>query len=185
MRKAFPEGGTTMTESNDAKSGRSRHGFAFGLVMGGLLGVALSGAVALAAGSFAAGHFGGGHGRLGFFRHENPEEAREHVALAADWILTRVDATEDQKGEAKRIVAEAFDELMPLVQEHRSGDEALVEEMTRTNLDPEAIERLRQDQVDLFDRASRKLSASFTELAAVLTPEQRAELVAMARRFHK
>ncbi|HJS74999.1 MAG TPA: Spy/CpxP family protein refolding chaperone [Vicinamibacteria bacterium] len=170
-------------ESNDAKSGRSRHGFAFGLVMGGLLGVALSGAVALGAGALAAGHFGGGHVRPGFFRHDDPEAAREHVALAADWMLTRVDATEAQKGEAKRIVREAFDELMPLIQEHRSSHETFVEEMTRANLDPEAIERLRQDQVDLFDRASRRVSASLTELAAVLTPEQRAELVSMARKF--
>ena len=172
-----------MTENTDLQSGRSRHGFAFGLVMGGLLGVAISGAVALAAGAFAAGHFGGGHGRFGMFRHEDPEAAREHMALAADWILTRVDATEEQKGEAKRIVADTFDELRPLMEEHRTSHQALAEELTRANLDPEAIERLRQEQVDLFDRFSRRISASLTELGTVLTPEQRAELVSMARKF--
>ncbi len=95
-----------MTDSNEATGKRSRHGFWFGLAAGGILGVALSGAVALGAGALAAGHLGGGHGHRGFFRHEDPEAAREHVALATDWILTRVEATEDQKGQAKRIVAQ-------------------------------------------------------------------------------
>ncbi len=174
-----------MTDSNETTGKRSRHGFWFGLAAGGLLGVALSGAVALGAGALAAGHLGGGHGHRGFFRHEDPEAAREHLALATDWILTRVEATEDQKGQAKRIVAQSFDDLMPLIEEHRSNHETLVEEMSRASLDPEAIERLRQDQVELFDRASRELSGSLTELAGILTPEQRVELVSMARRFHK
>lgn len=172
-----------MTDSNEATSRRSRHGFGFGLAVGGILGIALSGAVALGAGALAAGHLGGGFGHRGFFRHDDPEAAREHVALATDWILTRVEATEDQKVQAKRVVSEAFDDLMPLIAEHRSNHETLVEEMSRASLDPEAIERLRQDQVELFDRASRELSGSLTELAGILTPEQRVELVSMARKF--
>jgi Spy/CpxP family protein refolding chaperone len=175
-----------MTNGNEAESGRSRHGFGFGLALGGLLGIALAGGVVLAAGALAAGHWrGGGHGHGGFFRHEDPEAAREHMALATDWILTRVEATDDQKEQAKRIVSQAIDDLLPLVEEHRSGHETLIEEMTKASLDPEAIERLRQNHVDLFDRASKELSGSLQELAEVLTPEQRAELVSMARRFHR
>jgi Spy/CpxP family protein refolding chaperone len=179
-----------MTDSDEVKSReehatrrRSRHGFWSGLAAGGILGVILSGAVAMGAGALAAGHLGGGHGRRGFFRHEDPELAREHVALATDWILTRVEATEDQKGQAKRVVSETFDDLLPLVQEHRSNHETLVEEMTKANFDPEAIERLRQNQVELFDRASKELSGSLTELAGILTPEQRVGLLEMAQKF--
>jgi Spy/CpxP family protein refolding chaperone len=179
-----------MTDSNETKSGedhsirrRSRHGFWSGVAAGGILGVVLSGAVAMGAGALAAGHLGGGHARRGFFRHEDPELAREHLALATDWILSRVEATEDQKGQAKRIVSETFDDLLPLVAEHRSSHEALIEEMSRTSFDPEAIERLRQNQVELFDRASKELSGSLTELAGVLTPEQRVELLEMGRKF--
>jgi len=164
--------------------GRSRHGFWFGLAAGGLLGVALSGAVALGAGALAAGHLGGGHARRGFFRHEDPERAREHMELATDFILSRVDATEEQRVQAKRVVSETFDDLLPLVQQHRSNHETFVEEMTRADLDPEAIERLRRSQVELFDQASKELSGSLTELAGILTPEQRVELLEMARRFH-
>ena len=168
-----------MTDSNEGKSGeehavrrRSRHGFGFGLVAGGLLGVVLSGAVALGAKALAAGHLGGGHGRGGFFRHQDPELAREHMELMTDWILSRVDATEDQKGQAKRVVSETFDDLLPLVQE-----------MTKANLDPGAIERLRRSQVELIDQASKELSGSLTELAGILTPEQRVEVLEMARSF--
>lgn len=179
-----------MTDNDDNKSReehairrRSRHGFWSGLAAGGILGVALSGAVALGAGALAAGHLGGGHARGGFFRHQDPELAREHMELMTDWILSRVDATEDQKGQAKRVVSETFDDLLPLVQEHRSNHETFVEEMTKANLDPEAIERLRRSQVELFDQASKELSASLTELAGILTPEQRVELLEMARKF--
>ncbi len=163
---------------------RSRHGFWSGLVAGGLLGVVLAGAVALEAGALAAGHLGGGHARRGFFRHQDPELDRGHVELMTDWILSRVDATQDQKEQAKRVVSETYDDLVPLIQEHRSNHETLVEEMTKANLDPEAIERLRASQVELFDRASREFSGSLTEIAGILTPEQRVELVEMARKFH-
>ncbi len=162
---------------------RSRHGFWSGLAAGGLLGVAVSAAVAMGAGALAAGHLGGGHGRRGLFRHQDPEAAREHLQLATDWILSRVEATEDQKSQAKRVVSESFDDLLPLVQEHRSSHESFVEEMSRADLDPEGIERLRQAQVDLFDRASKEISGSLTELAGILTPEQRVELLEMARKF--
>jgi hypothetical protein len=37
--------------------------------------------------------------------------------------------------------------------------------------------------VELFDRASKELSGSLTELAGVLTPEQRVELLEMGRKF--
>ena len=85
--------------------------------------------------------------------------------------------------QAKRIVSDTFDDLMPLVQEHRSNHESFAEEMTKASVDPEAIERLRRNQVELFDRASREVSSSLTELASLLTPEQRAELVSMAKTF--
>jgi Spy/CpxP family protein refolding chaperone len=147
--------------------------------------VALSGAVALGAGALAAGHLGGGHAGRGFFRHQDPEAARAHMEMATEWILGRVDATEDQKAQARRVVAETFDDLLPLVQEHRSTHESLFQEMSKENLEPEAIESLRRSQVELFDRASQELSESLTELAEILTPEQRVELMEMARRFHR
>ena len=179
-----------MAETNEPKSRedhkvhrRSRHGFWTGILVGGTLGVVVSGALAVGGGALAAGHLGGGHGRRGFLRHEDPELAREHLALATDWLLSRVEATEDQKGQAKRIVSEAFDELQPLVQEHRTSHEALVEELGKAQVDPEAIERLRRSQVDLIDRASKELSGSLTEIAEILTPEQRVELLETVRKF--
>jgi Spy/CpxP family protein refolding chaperone len=179
--------GSHMTEKNEVESReehkarrRSRHGFWSGLLAGGLLGVAASGGMA----ALAAGHMAGGHARMGFLRNEDPETAREHLELATDWILSRVEATEDQKGQAKRVVSETFDELRPLLQEHRSAHEALVQEMTRAELDPAVIEELRKSQVKLFDRASKELAGSLTEISGILTPEQRVELVELGRRFH-
>jgi Spy/CpxP family protein refolding chaperone len=182
-----------MTDNQDAKGKedhsvrrRSRHGFWTGIVAGGLLGVALAGSVGLGARAVLASHLspgGAGHLRRGLFR-QDPELARGHLELMTDWILTRVGATEGQKEQAKRVVTEAYGDLLPLIQEHRSNHETLVEEITKANLDPEAIERLRASQVELFDRASRELSGSLTEIAEILTPEQRIELLEMSRKFH-
>ncbi|HEY7698479.1 MAG TPA: Spy/CpxP family protein refolding chaperone, partial [Vicinamibacteria bacterium] len=175
-----------MTDSNEdtkrdeeKERRRSRHGFWTGILAGGVLGVALAGAVALGGKSVLAAHFSpgfGGHLGRGLFR-QDPELARGHLELMTDWILSRVDATDDQKEQVKRVVSRTYDDLQPLIQEHRSTHETFVSEMTKAELDPEAIERLRASQVELFDRASREVSESLTEIAGLLTPEQRVELV--------
>jgi Spy/CpxP family protein refolding chaperone len=165
---------------------RSRHGLGFGLVAGGALGIGLSMAVAMAAGALAAGHLGGGwQGRHGFLGRDDPAATKEHWAFATDWVLSRVDATDDQKDRAKRILLDTYDELQPLLQEHRFQHEEIVEEMTKTNLDRDAFERIRKNQVDLIDRATREIAGSLLDIAEILTPEQRIELAEMARKQNR
>jgi Spy/CpxP family protein refolding chaperone len=165
---------------------RSRRGFWFGLTAGGALGISLSAAVAMAAGAYAAGHLGGGwQGKHGLLRQDDPVATKEHWEFATDWVLSRVEATDDQKDRAKRILLDAYDELQPLIQEHRLQHDAIVEEVTKTDLDRDAVERLRKAQVDLIDRASREISESLLDIAEILTPEQRIELAEMARKLHR
>jgi Spy/CpxP family protein refolding chaperone len=101
------------------------------------------------------------------------------------WILGRVDATEAQQDEANRIVSETIGDLVPLVQEHRANRETLHAELGREILDESVLERVRSSEVALVDRASKELMEALVQFAAVLTPEQRAELHEMARRFHR
>jgi Spy/CpxP family protein refolding chaperone len=50
--------------------------------------------------------------------------------------------------------------------------------MTAPTIDPAAIEKLRQQSVQLMDRASATMTKGFIETARVLTPEQRKQAAA-------
>lgn len=176
-----------MSTENQHPRRATRHGFWFGIVIGGLLGALVAGAVVSAA-TFstspvlAAKAFGHGFGRSGL---EDPELARERAELAARFILERVDATEAQQEEVKRIVSETIVDLVPLAEEHRANRDALHVELARVEIDPEALERIRQSEMTLADAASRDLTEALTAFAQTLTAEQRNELIEMAHRFHR
>jgi len=132
------------------------------------------------------GHGFGGHGRHGFGAQvlKDPAAAKQHAGMAVEWALRGVDATEEQKQRARRITDRLVDELVPSIEKHRGFREAMARELARPEIDREALERLRQEELALADAASRRLVAAIADLGEVLTPEQRAELVAFAHRFH-
>jgi Spy/CpxP family protein refolding chaperone len=165
----------------------TRKGFWVGIIAGGLVGALAGGALISTAGVSAAsiatarafrGHFGG---RLA----ENPERAKEHVELATDWVLSRVDATDAQKAQAKEVADRALDALVPLTEQHRANREELAAELAKTDIDATAIERIRQSEVGLVDDFSRELTSALTEIAQTLTPEQRNQLIEEAQKFHR
>jgi hypothetical protein len=155
------------------------------MVVGGLLGAAggaalvgtatVSASPLLAAAAFHRPFARGGH--------LDPDRARLHAEFATAFVLERVDATEAQKAEAKRIVSEALNELLPLAATHRENREAIREELTRAEIDPEAIERLRQAEMELFESGSRKLTEAVVAIARTLDEGQRAELAEMIRAY--
>jgi Spy/CpxP family protein refolding chaperone len=176
-------------ETNETKHRKSRHGFWFGLVVGGLAGALTAGGVVatatvkasplLAASALHRHGFGRGGGFLA-----DPERARQRAEFATEWVFDRVEATDAQKDEAKRIVDRTIDGLLPIASAHRANRDVIHEELTRNEIDPEALERIRREQMELFDNASRELTRAITELAQVLEPEQRQRLAEMAEQFH-
>ena len=88
---------------------------------------------------------------------------QEHVELAAALVLGRVDATEEQQVEVKRIVADTLGGLQPLAEQHRANRDALHTELGRDAIDPVVIEQLRQSEMALADSASRELSGRSTK----------------------
>ena len=158
------------------------------LVGGGLL--ALVAAVAAVTPRAWARGFPG-HGSVGHGRHafgarlaEDPEAAKRHAGMAIEWVLRGVDASEEQKLQAKRIAEGAIDQAGPLAARHRQHREAMARELAKPGIDREALERLRREEMALADEASKLAVGAIADLAEVLTPEQRAELVAFAHRFH-
>ena len=173
------------TETID-KRRSTRHGFWFWIFVGGLAGALLAGTVATAtvaaAPAIAARAFGhrfSGHGP------QDLEAMQERAELATAFILGRVDATDEQQAEVKRIVSDTLGNLQPLAEQHRAQREAFQIELGRDTIDPVAIEQLRQSGMALADSASLELSEAITALAQTLSAEQRAELMDMAHRFHR
>jgi Spy/CpxP family protein refolding chaperone len=161
----------------------------FWLAGGGVLaGLATLAAVAPRASAYRAlaGHGFAGHGRHAFAAQilEDPAAAKRHAGMAVEWVLRGVDATEEQKQQARRITDRLIDELSPSIGKHRSFREAMARELAKPEIDREALERLRQEEIGLADAVSKKAVAAIADLGEVLTPAQRAELVAFAHRFH-
>jgi Spy/CpxP family protein refolding chaperone len=104
--------------------------------------------------------------------------------MVVDWVLRGVDATDEQKQQAKRITDRLIDQMGPVVEKHREHREAMARELAKPEIDREALERLRKEEIALADQASKQAVASIADLGEVLTAEQRAELIAFAHRFH-
>ncbi len=105
---------------------KSRHGFWAGIVLGGLLGAVVAGGFLLSGSqAVAAGKLMGG---MGHFRHHgapvSPKLARERAAFAIDFVLSRVDASEDQREQIKDILGNSIDDLFPLVDQHNINRES-------------------------------------------------------------
>jgi Spy/CpxP family protein refolding chaperone len=134
-------------------------------------------------GGFAGHGFGGRHA-FGGQLLKDPARAKEHAALATEFVLRGVNASEEQKQKARQISDRLVDQLGPLAQKHRALHQALVAEFAKPQIDREAIEKLRRQGMGLADEATKTALASIEDLGDVLTPEQRTDLIELARRFH-
>jgi|RhiMetdeSRZDD1v2_1073273.scaffolds.fasta_scaffold203529_1 periplasmic protein CpxP/Spy len=158
----------------------------FWLGGGALAGLATLGLMAPRAMAFRGLHGSFGHGHRGFGAQilKDPAAAKEHAAAAVEFALRSVNATDEQKQQARRITDRLVDELGPMAEAHRVNREAIAKEFTKPQIERAAIERLRQQELELADRASKLAVTGFADLADVLTAEQRQDLIAFAHRFH-
>ncbi|HTS52301.1 MAG TPA: Spy/CpxP family protein refolding chaperone [Burkholderiales bacterium] len=169
-----------------AKKGGRRKFFG-GLALGGLLG-------ALAATSFnvwsqAQGDpEGPGHSR-GCWGHKRsamtPEERAARADFATQWVLSRVDATEEQKRRVQAIVQDAIKDLSQVREQHMKNRRAFMDALSQPTVDRAALQQLRQSEMQLAESASERFVTAIADAADVLTPEQRGKLVEMANQFRR
>lgn len=126
---------------------------------------ALAGALTLGA---CGHHRGGWHGG-----GDDPSARIEHMV---ERVFSRVDATDEQKAKITTIASDAYRDLAPLRGQFRSARKDALNLLTAQEVDSAAIEALRSSQVELLDKASNRASTAMTEIAQVLTPEQRAQV---------
>jgi Spy/CpxP family protein refolding chaperone len=125
-------------------------------------------------------------GLFGRHRHHDPDPARmkKHAEFATEFVLREVDATAEQTERVKQIVNGALDELLAGHEQHEARRDALLAELAAPEISRSALQALRAEELALWDATSVRLVDAFVDAAAVLTPEQRAELIALAREHH-
>ena len=129
--------------------------------------VLLSLSIAAAAGPWMRGHRGGA------------EIDEEHVRYVTSRVLRKVDASDAQIDAVVGIALEAHADLSALRSEKASFRDEIEAALTADEIDRDALEALRQDMLELGDAASRRGLEAIADAAAVLRPEQRAELAAL------
>jgi protein CpxP len=139
-------------------------------------------------GLFAAGLAGG----LGFkaFAHRggwgngpvDPAEFDARIERMLKHLYVEIDATDAQKQQLEPIVKQAAQELLPLRMQMRAARRQALALLSAEAIDRNAVERLRAEQLQLAESASKRLTVALTDAAEVLTPEQRQALAERLRR---
>ena len=128
------------------------------------------------------GRHGCGHGHHG---GGDPEAVRERAAFVAEWVLRRIDGTEAQREQVTATLEKLIDDVYPLAEQHRANRDGILAELSSPSVDREAIQELRRAEMELVEVASIKLVDALADMAQTLTPEQRGELVELARHHHR
>lgn len=125
----------------------------------------------------------GHHGWTG--RDMSPEAVKERIDFMTDWSLTRVGASEEQRGRVKAIMLEAANDLAKSREQHIANRKAFVAALKEPTLDRAALESLRQAEMQLADQASNRMLKAIADAAEVLTPDQRAQLADRMARWRR
>ncbi len=115
----------------------------------------------------------------------DPERAREHAEFAVGWLLHSVDGTDEQESRVNEIVAALIDDVLAGAEEHRGTHRALIDEFSGAEVDRDALERIRGSELELIDALSVRVIGAIADVAEVLTPEQRLELIERSHRVRR
>jgi periplasmic protein CpxP/Spy len=119
-------------------------------------------------------------GRWGRHRHRHgpmsPEEMARRIDKGVDRILSTVDASAEQKQKVASIAKQALSELRPMREQHRAARKQAIDLLSAPVIDRAALEKVRSDELQLGDNASKRLTTAMADIADVLTPDQRAKL---------
>ncbi len=130
----------------------------------------------------AASHF---RGAAGWHRGPiDPETAKERIEFVSGFLLSKVEATDEQEAEIRAILEAAVDELAFTAEEHRAGREAFHDVFLQEDIDREALEQIRTAQMVLAEQASVRVVETLADVAEVLSLEQRQQLAELAARHH-
>ena len=97
-------------------------------------------------------------------------------------LAIEIDATAEQQDKLRAVVRAAVKDLLPVRDKVLAARATARELLTQQTVDRAAIEKLRTDQIAIYDAASKRLVAAVGDAAEALTPEQRRKLANMMPR---
>ncbi|HLE66759.1 MAG TPA: Spy/CpxP family protein refolding chaperone [Burkholderiales bacterium] len=148
---------------------------------------ALIGTLAAGVGAKAWAHGGpGGWHRGGGFMGGpmDPAAMDERIERMVKHFAVEVDATPEQRAKLTEIAKAAAKDLRPMREKVQDARRRGIELLAAPTIDRAAIERLRAEQIQAADVASRRLSQALADSAEVLTAEQRKQLAERFQRRH-
>jgi Spy/CpxP family protein refolding chaperone len=106
----------------------------------------------------------------------DPQQMSKMAEKRIEHLLSEVDASKDQKTKAAEIVNKSVLNGAPLAEQMRANHKKMMTLLSSKELDKEAVEQLRIDQLKNADEISKQMTQTMLAIAEVLTPEQRAKL---------
>ena len=148
----------------------------FGVLAG--LGTLLVGGIAFARGGKMGGHCGWGRG--GF----SVEDKKKFATAKIDEVLDELKVTDDQR---KQIYA-SRDKLFTALEDARPDHEEKFTKITtlfeKDELDLREVEALKSEHRERITKVEEAVTQAVVEVHSTLTPDQRKQLVAKAKKFH-
>ncbi len=137
--------------------------------------------VALAAGlgggalSRAFGHgFGWHHG--GWGPPATEAQAEDRIERMTKHLAIELDASPEQQAKIAAIGKAAVGDLWPMREKAHAARGRAIALLTGPNVDRNAVEQLRLEQIALADAASKRIAQALADASDVLTPEQRKKI---------
>jgi periplasmic protein CpxP/Spy len=93
-----------------------------------------------------------------------------------DHMIKAIDGTPEQKTKLTQLAQAAMTDLRPLREQHMAARKKGMELLAAANIDRNALEQLRGEQMRLAESISRRMLAHMADAAEVLTPAQRSKV---------
>jgi Spy/CpxP family protein refolding chaperone len=113
----------------------------------------------------------------------NQAEIDDRIDRLTKHLAIELDATPDQQMKIAGIAKAAVTDLRPMREQAQAARVRALNLLTSPSIDRGAIERLRSEQIELADTASKRIGQALADASDVLTPEQRRRLAEWIARF--
>jgi len=100
----------------------------------------------------------------------------ERIGRMVDRMLDGLNASDAQRSQIKQIATAAAADMKAQAEAGRGLRQRAMQAFTAPNIDPAAVEQIRQQMLQQHDQMSRRMTQAMLDVARVLTPEQRARL---------
>jgi Spy/CpxP family protein refolding chaperone len=102
----------------------------------------------------------------------------QRIERGVHHMLSKVDATAEQKEKVTTILKATASDVTALRDRHLADARRLGQILSAQTIDRAGLEAVRTEELGLADTASKRLMQGLADAADVLTPEQRAKLIA-------